>query len=104
MESIDFGVVGGGFSGLNTGLKLAREYPKKTIAIFEKQQFLGEEQSGHNSGVKHSGIFYHPGSLKAKLCVRGNELLGQFTKEQEVAGNDVGKLTVAAALDDLPKL
>ena len=104
MESIDFGVVGGGFSGLNTGLKLAREYPDKTIAIFEKQRFLGEEQSGHNSGVKHSGIFYHPGSWKAKLCVRGNELLGKFTQEHDVAAKDVGKLTVATSEEDLGKL
>ncbi len=103
-ESIDITIIGGGCNGLATGLALAKEYPEKTIAIFEKQKFLGEEQSGHNSGVKHSGIFYHPGSLKAKLCVRGNELLGKFTQEHRVAAKDVGKLTVAATLDDIPKL
>lgn len=104
MESIDITIIGGGCNGLATGLALAKEYPEKTIAIFEKQKYLGEEQSGHNSGVKHSGIFYHPGSLKARLCVRGNELLGRFTQEHQVAAKDVGKLTVAATLDDLPKL
>ncbi len=104
MESIDISIIGGGCNGLATGLALAEEYPEKNIAIFEKQKFLGEEQSGHNSGVKHSGIFYHPGSLKAKLCVRGNELLSQFAKEHGVAGKNVGKLTVAASLEDLPKL
>lgn len=104
MESIDITIIGGGCNGLATGLALAKEYPEKTIAIFEKQKYLGEEQSGHNSGVKHSGIFYHPGSLKAKLCVQGNELLGKFTQEHQVAAQDVGKLTVAATLDDIPKL
>ncbi len=104
MESIDITIIGGGCNGLATGLALAKEYPEKTVAIFEKQKFLGEEQSGHNSGVKHSGIFYHPGSLKAKLCVRGNELLGKFTEEHAVAAKNVGKLTVAATLEDIPKL
>lgn len=104
MESIDITIIGGGCNGLATGLALAKEYPEKTIAIFEKQKFLGEEQSGHNSGVKHSGIFYHPGSLKARLCVRGNELLGKFTEEHAVAAKNVGKLTVAATLEDIPKL
>lgn len=104
MESIDITIIGGGCNGLATGLALAEEYPEKTIAIFEKQKFLGEEQSGHNSGVKHSGMFYHPGSLKAKLCVRGNELLSQFAQEHGVASKNVGKLTLAASLEDLPKL
>src|SRR3989344_2253768 len=104
MESIDITIIAGGCNGLATGLALAKEYPEKTIAIFEKQQYLGEEQSGHNSGVKHSGIFYHPGSLKAKLCVRGNELLGRFTQEHQVAAKNVGKLTVAATFEDMPKL
>ena len=103
-DSIDISIIGGGCNGLATGLALAKEYPDKTIAIFEKQKFLGEEQSGHNSGVKHSGLFYHPDSLKAKLCVRGNELLGRFTEEHEVASKDVGKLTVASCKKDLPKL
>ena len=104
MESIDITIIGGGCNGLATGLALAQEYPEKTIAVFEKQKFLGEEQSGHNSGVKHSGIFYHPGSLKATLCVRGNELLSRFAQEHEIASRNVGKLTVAATLDDIPKL
>ena len=104
MESIDITIIGGGCNGLAAGLALAKEYPGRTIAIFEKQKFLGEEQSGHNSGVKHSGIFYHPGSLKARLCVRGNELLSRFTEEHGVASKNVGKLTVAATPDDLSKL
>ncbi|MBI4918729.1 NAD(P)/FAD-dependent oxidoreductase [archaeon] len=104
MESIDITIIGGGVTGLASALYLTEKYPDKTIMLVEKNAFLGEEQSGRNSGIRHSSIQYKPGSLKAKFCVEGNRLITEFCKKYDVPYADTGKLTVATTLEDIAKL
>jgi len=95
MEKIDITIIGGGVLGLSTGYMLAEKYPNKSIVILEKEKYLGDGQSGRSSGVSHCGHFFRPGSLKAKLCVEGNEMLRSFAQEHHIQYRSTGKLTVA---------
>jgi len=72
---LDIAVVGGGIVGLATALAVTETYPRLRLAILEKESRLGTHQTGHNSGVIHSGVYYKPGSLKARLCVEGGQLM-----------------------------
>ncbi|NER03088.1 MAG: FAD-dependent oxidoreductase, partial [Okeania sp. SIO3C4] len=76
----DFGIIGGGIVGLSTALALGTRYPDAKVLVLEKESSWAYHQTGHNSGVIHSGIYYKPGSLKAKLCHEGNRLLLSFVK------------------------
>ncbi|KJF24629.1 hydroxyglutarate oxidase [Rhodococcus sp. ACPA4] len=87
------GIVGGGLVGLAVGRRLALDGFE--VTIFEKEKVLSAHQSGHNSGVVHSGIYYTPGSLKATLCRRGVDLLKQFCVEHELVYREIGKVIVA---------
>ena len=71
VSNYDFIIVGGGIIGLATAYKLQLKFPKKSIAILEKEEIIGKHQTGRNSGVIHSGIYYKPGSSKAKNCKNG---------------------------------
>lgn len=104
MDKIDITIIGGGVTGLASTLYLTEKYPSKTILLVEKNAFVGEEQSGRNSGIRHSSIQYKPGSLKAKYCIEGNRLITEFCKKHGVAYADTGKLTVATKLEDIAKL
>lgn len=100
----DIAIVGGGIVGLATGRELLARHPHLKLAILEKDDSLASQQTGHNSGVIHSGIYYKPGSLKAKLCVEGRKALWQYCDAKRIPYNNVGKLIVATEERELPLL
>lgn len=89
------GIVGGGIVGLAVGREVIRRRPGTTVVLFEKELRLAAHQTGHNSGVVHAGIYYKPGSLKARLCARGRDLLKEYAAEHGVPLRECGKLVVA---------
>lgn len=91
----DLLVVGGGMVGLSVAYQFMRRYPDARVAVLEKEAGLARHQTGRNSGVLHSGIYYQPGSYKAKLCVKGYAEIVAFARENEVAHDICGKLIVA---------
>ena len=91
----DIVIIGAGIIGLATGMKLLQRFPNLNLAILEKNSKEGTQQSGHNSGVIHSGIYYKPGSLKAKFCVAGRASMTQFCNENGIPVRTCGKLIVA---------
>ena len=103
-NKFDIGIVGGGIVGLATALALKSQVPQHSLAILEKEPQLADHQTGHNSGVIHAGIYYKPGSYKAKLCVEGARLLMEFCEENGVRYDRCGKLIVATGEDELPRL
>ena len=105
MESeLDVAVVGGGIVGLATALSLIERCPGRLIAVLEKEPKVACHQTGHNSGVIHAGIYYRPGSHKARLCVEGVRLLTAFCDVQGVRYERCGKLILATTEDELPRL
>src|SRR5580658_3302795 len=100
----DIAVVGGGIVGLATSRELLLRYPKLRVANVEKEAVWGKHQTGHNSGVIHSGIYYKPGSLKAKLCVEGRKLAWQYCDSKGIPYKQVGKLIVATEESELGRL
>src|SRR5688572_11121909 len=106
MTSYDVAVVGGGIVGAATAMALV-EGPRPSLIVIEAEDRLAAHQSGHNSGVIHSGLYYKPGSLKARNCVEGRELMYRFCQEHGVAHERCGKIVVAtreAELGDLEVL
>ena len=91
----DFVVVGGGIVGLSTAWQLQQRYPRQKIVLLEKEDTLGYHQTGHNSGVVHSGIYYQPGSLKARFCKQGLVETIDFCRQHQVHFEQCGKLLVA---------
>jgi (S)-2-hydroxyglutarate dehydrogenase len=104
MQSADVAIIGGGIVGLATGYQLARLFPQKKVVLFEKEAGLAEHQTGRNSGVIHSGIYYKPGSLKAVNCREGRKALIQFCEQEGVAHEICGKVIVALEERELPAL
>lgn len=105
MESVNVAIVGAGAVGLAVAAKISED--NEGVYVFEKNQRYGQETSGHNSGVIHSGIHYPKGSLKARLCVKGNTMLYALCEEYRVPFKKLGKLTVAVGeeeIDELDKL
>jgi (S)-2-hydroxyglutarate dehydrogenase len=100
----DVVVIGGGILGLSIARQLLRERPELRLAILEKEPTLAAHQTGHNSGVIHAGIYYRPGSLKAKFCVEGKLQLLQFCDEHEIPVDGCGKVIIATQPQDLPRL
>src|SRR6185295_4517741 len=99
----DVAVVGGGLVGTATAMALA-ERGGLSVAVLEAEERLAAHQSGHNSGVIHSGLYYKPGSQKALLCVEGREALYRFCAEEKIGHERCGKLVVATAESELPRL
>jgi L-2-hydroxyglutarate oxidase len=97
-------VVGGGIVGLATALALSDADPNARLLLLEKESELGFHQTGHNSGVIHSGIYYKPGSLKAKLAVAGNRSMAAFCREHGIPHEMCGKLIVAKDEAEIPGL
>ncbi len=81
----DFAIIGGGIVGAATLYKMQMAFPGLNIILIEKEKILADHQTGHNSGVIHSGLYYTPGSLKAKNCVAGRHELVAFAKEHNIA-------------------
>jgi len=105
-QKVDFDIVviGGGIVGLASAYKVALAYPDIHIAVLEKEEQLAMHQTGHNSGVIHSGLYYKPGSTKAKTCARGREELVAFAKKHKIPCKITGKIIVATDEKELPNL
>ena len=106
-KNFDIIVVGGGLVGLATAYKIQKKANKKSILLIEKEEYLASHQSGRNSGVIHSGLYYKPGSLKAENCVAGRKELVDFAKKYSIRHDICGKLVVATnhkELNVLPEL
>lgn len=104
LDTFDFAIVGGGIIGLATAYKLQLKYPDKSVIIFEKESAVGKHQTGRNSGVIHSGIYYKPGSYKALNCKNGREQLVKFAKKHKVPYDACGKIIVATDESEIPVL
>src|SRR5579885_3022230 len=100
----DVVVVGGGLVGLASALALVERAPGLRLTLFEKEPRLASHQSGHNSGVVHSGLYYAPGSLKASLCRQGRAELEAFCEEHDIPFRRCGKLVVAVDESELAGL
>jgi L-2-hydroxyglutarate oxidase len=97
-------VIGGGIIGLATAFRLGQKLPSASITVLEKEAAVGQHQSGHNSGVLHCGLYYKPGSMKAKLAVTGIRQMIAFCEEHGIPHEVCGKLVVAATPDEIPRL
>ncbi len=97
-------IIGGGVVGLATGLQLVQQDASLKVAILEKEKVVANHQTGNNSNVIHSGVYYKPGSLKATNCIRGYNLLIDFCNQYEVPYNLCGKIIVATSEQELPYL
>ncbi len=102
--SYDFAVIGGGIVGLSTALWVGRQRPSAKILLVDKEDGWARHQTGHNSGVIHSGIYYAPGSLKARMCAEGNRSMVEFCREHGLPYEVCGKIIVATAQEELPGL
>lgn len=100
----DIAVIGGGIVGLASAMKMVKRYPRLKLTVLEKEDKLAQHQTGRNSGVIHSGIYYKPGSLKARTCVAGKQKLIQFCDEHNIPYNLCGKVIVATDEEELPRL
>jgi L-2-hydroxyglutarate oxidase LhgO len=100
----DIAIVGAGIVGLSTAFAIARQHPELRLVVLEKENHVAAHQTGHNSGVIHSGIYYKPGSLKAQLCVAGVQKLEAFCDAHNIPYQQIGKVIVATREDELPRL
>src|SRR5882724_12949118 len=93
-------IIGGGIVGLGVALEFTRRFPQLRLLLLEKEDRVARHQSGHNSGVIHSGVYYKPGSLKASLCVTGAAAMVDFCRAHGVAREICGKVIVATSEDE----
>ncbi len=100
----DVVVIGAGLVGLATAMALLESRPGLRVAVLEKEQAVGTHQSGHNSGVIHAGLYYKPGSLKARFCTAGRLAMTEFAGEHQIPYRQTGKLVVATRENELPRL
>ena len=104
MQQTDIIIIGGGIVGLATAYQFTLDYPHLKITLLEKEQYLAAHQTGHNSGVLHTGIYYKPGSLKALNCRDGKSRMEIFCRKEEINFEICGKVIVAISEDELPAL
>lgn len=97
-------IVGGGLIGLASAYQLLRHFPGTEVTVLEKEPGVARHQSGHNSGVLHAGLYYAPGSLKARLAVSGIRQMTRFCREHDVAQEICGKLVIATDESEVPRL
>ena len=100
----DVVIIGGGIVGLATALQLKQQRPSLSIILIEKEPTVARHQTGHNSGVIHSGLYYKPGSLKATNCIRGYHMLIDFCNQEGIPYELCGKIVVATKQEELPQL
>jgi L-2-hydroxyglutarate oxidase len=91
----DFIIIGGGIVGMSTAWQLKKTYPDSSMLLLEKESGPARHQTGHNSGVIHAGVYYTPGSLKARFCLEGNRATKEFCREHDIPFDECGKLLVA---------
>jgi L-2-hydroxyglutarate oxidase LhgO len=104
MSRIRAAIVGGGIIGLAVARELLSELPGADVTVFEKEASVASHQTGHNSGVVHAGLYYEPGSLKARLCRRGVGLLEKYAADKAIAYDECGKIVVALRDGELGRL
>ena len=102
MQEFDYVVIGGGIVGLSVAWTLLQNRPGIRVVVLEKEDTWARHQTGRNSGVMHSGIYYKPGSLKAKLCREGNRRLVEFCQQYDLRYETCGKVIVATTASELP--
>jgi L-2-hydroxyglutarate oxidase LhgO len=100
----DVAIVGAGLVGLATAREILIRKPELRVIVLEKERVVASQQSGHNSGVMHSGIYYTPGSLKARACVAGQRAMLEFCQDQGIPFELCGKVIVALDVSELPRL
>ncbi len=103
-DHYDYIIVGGGIVGVSTAYKLALKMPNSSILILEKEKKFASHQTGNNSGVIHSGIYYKPGSLKLKNCINGRKQLVDFAVKNKISHEICGKLIIASEKDEIKTL
>jgi (S)-2-hydroxyglutarate dehydrogenase len=104
VRSYDVVIIGAGIVGLAVSRELLSRYPRLRLAVLDKEPSVGQHQTGHNSGVLHSGIYYAPGSLKARLCVQGQRELYAYCEQKGIPTDRCGKVIVAVDDAELPRL
>jgi L-2-hydroxyglutarate oxidase len=102
-STYDVAIIGAGIVGLATALKLVQQF-KLSLVILEAENEVAAHQTGHNSGVIHSGLYYKPGSLKALNCVSGRDAMYRFCEENDIAHERCGKVVVATSPEEIPSL
>ncbi|MGZ9817741.1 L-2-hydroxyglutarate oxidase [Peribacillus simplex] len=100
----DFAIVGGGIVGLSTGMALYQRFPNAKVVVIEKEAVVADHQTGHNSGVIHSGIYYKPGSFKARFARQGSKSMTEFCRMHGIEHDICGKVIVATKPEELPLL
>jgi L-2-hydroxyglutarate oxidase len=100
----DFLVIGGGILGMSTAWQLQKEYPGSSVLVLEKESSAAQHQTGRNSGVIHAGVYYTPGSLKARFCKEGNTATKAFCREHDIPFEECGKLLVATDSVELERM
>lgn len=104
MQAVDVAVIGGGVVGTATAMALLERYPGLSVTVFEKEGRLAAHQTGHNSGVIHSGLYYKPGSIKAQTCTAGRDALYEFCLEHGIAHERCGKVVIATSASEIAML
>lgn len=104
MQQADVAIIGGGIVGLATAYRLQERFPGKTVVVLEKEREVGQHQTGHNSGVLHSGIYYKPGSLRATNCREGKRAMQEFCDKENIPYQLCGKVIVAIDNAEIPQL
>lgn len=97
-------IIGGGIVGLATALQLKQQRPGLSVLVIDKESHVAAHQTGHNSGVIHSGLYYKPGSLKATNCIRGYQMLLDFCDQEDIPYDLCGKIVVATKAEEVPQL
>jgi (S)-2-hydroxyglutarate dehydrogenase len=104
MKMYDFAIVGGGIVGLSTGMAIYERFPNAKVVVIEKESVVAEHQTGHNSGVIHSGIYYKPGSFKARFARQGSKSMTAFCQTHGIDHDICGKVIVATKQEEIPIL
>jgi L-2-hydroxyglutarate oxidase len=103
-SSCDLAIVGGGIVGLAVARELIQRNPQASVCVLERERDIGTHQTGHNSGVIHAGVYYVPGSLKARLCVEGAREMYEYCEQRGIASERCGKVIVATDASELDRL
>src|SRR5687768_3752517 len=103
-KTADVTIIGAGIVGLATAVNLTARHPRARVIVLDKEPRIAAHQTGHNSGVIHSGIYYKPGSYKARLCVEGARLMVEFCDAHGIRYERCGKVIVATEEEEVPRL